>query len=94
MKYTLYSIRDRKSHYGAIFMDENDEVAKRGFAMSLGNASSIVGFAPSDFDLYALGTFDSSVGTVVPYPVPEFVANAADMVNLFGEVRADALKNT
>lgn len=92
MIYNIYSIRDRKANYGSVFVELNDDLAKRGFAMSLRGADSIIGFAPFDFDLYCLGTFDSASGTISSHP-HEFVANGADMVNLYKERFEDAIAN-
>lgn len=66
MKYGVYSYRDNKTSFGQIWYDHNDEAAKRGFAMMMNNPSGIMGFAPADFDLFRIGTFDSDNGQLVP----------------------------
>lgn len=66
MKYGVYSYRDNKTSFGQIWYDHNDEAAKRGFAMMMNTPSGIMGFAPADFDLFRIGTFDSDNGQLVP----------------------------
>lgn len=61
----LYSVRDVNVGFNQPFADKNDEVATRGFAYAVNN-SDIMGFAPKDFDLYLLGSFDEKTGEIKP----------------------------
>lgn len=62
MIYGVYAYRDNKTSFGPIWHDYNDESAKRGFSMMMSKIDSIIGFAPADFDLFKIGTFDSDTG--------------------------------
>lgn len=59
----LYSVRDLNSGFNQPWCDKNDECATRGFAYSVNN-NDIMGFRPSDFQLFQVGTFDMDTGDV------------------------------
>lgn len=70
----VYSIRDSKTCYMPTFCDDSDSSAIRGFAFSLKNGDGIIGFAPGDFSLFRVGTFDTVSGTIIPC-TPEFLCD-------------------
>ena len=75
MVYGVYAFRDNKTSFGQIWNDHNDESAKRGFAMMINNADGLMGFAPSDFDLFKIGEFDSENGQLSPVWPIEYLVN-------------------
>lgn len=78
MKIRLYSVRDHKSGFWPPMQDINDAVAQRNFAYMINN-NPTVGFAPMDYDLYFVGTFDDESGLMQPEKVPQFVCAAGDV---------------
>lgn len=74
MVYGVYAFRDNKTAFGQIWCDSSDEAAKRGFSMMINNGDGIMGFAPSDFDLFKIGEFDSDNGQLTPcWPITYLV---------------------
>lgn len=80
MTYGVYSFRDNKTSFGQIWYDHSDESSKRGFAMMVNNPDGIMGFSPSDFDLFKIGEFDSETGQLDPVWPIEFLCNGRAMV--------------
>lgn len=81
MIYNVYCIRDLKVGYMQPSLDINDSAATRNFKLGLATVSpeSVMGFAPEDFDLYRIGTFDTEKGVISPLTVPEPIANGASL---------------
>lgn len=79
MKYPIYSYRDAKAWFGQPMIDNNDESAIRGFAYAINNATGIMSFSPSDFDLYKIGIFDSEKGTVEPVQPIQLVVSGSSV---------------
>lgn len=73
MKYGIYSMRDKHTGFVSPTFDLNDQSAARNFSMALTTSGGVLGFAPSDFDLYLLGTFDTDSGVITPVSLPELV---------------------
>lgn len=86
MKYGIYVVRDAKSEFMSPTYDLNDESAIRNFAYAINNSGSIMGFAPSDFDLYKIGYFDAQKGLfdLSDHPVPEFIVSGASVFGVKG----------
>lgn len=76
----VYSFRDNKTSFGQIWFDNGDESAKRGFAMMVNNPDGIMGFSPSDFDLFKIGTFDTETGRLDSIWPIEFLVNGRALV--------------
>lgn len=85
-KYPVYSYRDKSVGFGAPVVESNEYCAKRGFAMRVTNDPGVMGYAPSDFDLYKIGEFDTKTGLLDPC-TPQFVVNGATVVGDKDEVR-------
>lgn len=81
MKYPIYSYRDNKSDsaFGVPLVEENELTAVRRFSYEINN-SGMMHFAPSDFDLYKIGEFDSKKGELVGC-LPEFVVSGSSVFN-------------
>lgn len=77
MTYNIYSIRDNKTAFMAPQLDINHKSAVRNFDLTLATVSgdSIMGYAPEDFDLYFIGSFDTESGIVSPLSVPELISS-------------------
>lgn len=78
MKQRLYSIRDLKAGFWQPNVQMNDEVAKRNFAFSVSNNEGVVGFQPSDFDLFYIGEFEEKTGTLIPVDIPQLLMNGSE----------------
>lgn len=80
MIYGVFSYRDNKSSFGQIWYDRSVDAAKRGFAMMVNQPDGIMGFAPSDFDLFKIAEFDSVTGQLDPIWPIEFIVNGRDLL--------------
>lgn len=80
MKIPVYSYRDAKSGFGTPVCDQNDVTATRGFAFAINNRDGIMGFAPSHFDLYKIGEFDTEKGTLKSM-TPTLVVSGSSVFN-------------
>lgn len=70
----VYSMRDKHTGFLSPTFEVNDQVAIRAFSYALLNTpGSVLGFAPTDFDLYCLGSFDTDTGFISSLPVPSLV---------------------
>lgn len=87
MTYGVYGYRDNKFAFGPIWMDQNDEVAQRGFAFMINNREGIFNFAPADFDLFKIGTFDSETGQIESVWPIQFICNGLNVVDRAYEER-------
>lgn len=71
----VYCIRDVKVGYAAPYVHTNNESAQRDFSYKLHN-NEVLGFSPSDYSLYRIGTFDSESGRLTPED-PEFIVEGS-----------------
>lgn len=79
----VFAIRDKHAGFGTPFVDTNEYTAKRGFAMAVNNGgSSMMAFAPSDYDLYKVGTWNSENAVFTPCDngLPFLICNGASLV--------------
>lgn len=81
MTYNVYAMRDLKTGFLKPELDINHQAAIRNFKLGLATAhgESILGFAPEDFDLYYIGTFDTDSGIISPLTVPELVSSGGSL---------------
>lgn len=81
MIYPIYCIRDNKVGFDTqLMLQANEQVAVRGFSYMVNNPQGIPGFAPADFDLFEIGSFDSDTGELKPQ-LPRFVVNGVNVLN-------------
>lgn len=81
MIYNVYAIRDQQSgRFMQPMNDLNDQTAKRGFSQAVNTPGGIIGFAPKDFDLYQVATFDDTTGHYEPLLAIQMVCNGAQLV--------------
>lgn len=79
MIYNLYVYRDRlKTDFSLPMVEVNDMVMKRNFENLCTNDHN-VSFAPQDYDLYCVGTFDTESG-LFETKMPEFIVNGGSLV--------------
>lgn len=74
----LYSVRDLATNiFNQPWCDLNDEAALRGFSYQINN-NDLMGFKPSDFQLFQVGEFDSDKGDV-KHIIPVLVSRGEDV---------------
>lgn len=78
MTYPVFSVRDVKANgFTPPTVYVNSEVAKRDFDYRLHNDNSM-GFSPSDYELYMVGSFDPETGKIEGC-LPEFIVGGAEL---------------
>lgn len=77
MKMLLCSVRDLKTGFFTPTLEKNEQSAKRNFLNMLRNANSdsLLAYAPSDFDLYVIGSMDIETGVIEPETIPRLIMN-------------------
>ena len=82
MKMPVFAIRDQRS---AEFLfpapDANELCAKRSFQRAVCSGEGLIGFSPEDFDLYQVGSYDSTSAQFESC-IPEFVCNGIDVLDM------------
>lgn len=91
MKYELYTLKDNKIKvFTPPFIGQNDEWAKREIAtMVISNPALMVSRFPSDFSLYAVGTWSDATGVDLGSSTksePRFVGTVEQIVDELGAV--------
>lgn len=81
MIYPVMSIRDKYTTFMAPTIDQTVESAKRNFAFAINNNPGIMQFAPSDYDLYQIGSFDSVTAELTPCEPIQFICNGVEVFN-------------
>lgn len=81
MKYPIYSYRDTKAGFGNPVCDMSDQTAIRGFSFAINNRDGLMNYAPKDFDLYKIGTFDTEKGVITPEQIPILVVSGSSVYN-------------
>lgn len=83
MKTNIYSVKDHKFLFGDVFQSPDDSTAVRYFGMIVNNTrvgNNLMNYAPQDFDLFRVGSFDSETGQVDSVWPVEFVINGSNLV--------------
>lgn len=78
MTKSVYAIRDVKTNWLDPFVEVSDDAAIRGFKYALSNGDVLFGFAPEDFSLYKVGTFDTATGAISG-TLPAFIFDGASV---------------
>lgn len=78
MKKRMYCVRDNKVSFWSPQEDQNDQSAIRNFGYLLTHNDMIM-YAPQDYDLYFVGTFDSDSGVMEPVTPIQFIASGASV---------------
>lgn len=70
MIYSIFSVRDLKGDFYSPRIEQNDVSAIRWFSMTVNTPETLTNFAPADFQLYRIGTFNSETGLITPLNLP------------------------
>lgn len=75
MIYPICAIRDAKTQFYPPMIHENEVAAIRQFGMLINNSTGAENYAPGDFDMYVVGSFDSEKGVITPeVPIRQLVS--------------------
>ena len=81
MKMPVFAIRDQRAvEFLSPWPDSNDFCARRTFQRMVCSGEGMIGFSPEDYDLYEIGTYDSTSAQVESC-VPEFICNGIDVLD-------------
>jgi hypothetical protein len=79
----VYSVKDQKAEFFmSPFIQRNKGEAIRGLEQAGKDPKSLIHSSPVDFDLFELGEWDDTTGSIVPHESPEHVINAKDIQTL------------
>lgn len=77
----IYAIRDSKVNFQQLLMlNDTDPAMSRGFGFMVNNPESVMNYAPKDFDLFKVGTFDTASGKIDPIVPAEYIMNGVDCI--------------
>lgn len=77
----VFSLFDRKlREYGGLVQANNGDACKRALIDGIRGSGSLVEKHPEDFDLMAIGFFDTDTGVFVGEKVPLLVDNVASLI--------------
>lgn len=80
MIYNIYSIKDVKTGFLNIHLEQNDAAATRNFGSMCMNDDSLMHKFPNDYSLYLLGTFDTEDASIELQKTPKHLADGYDFV--------------
>lgn len=75
---SLYAVRDSKTGWMLPTEDLNDESAKRNFLYACSTNPGIIAFAPADYSLYRIGTYDTDSGKLTNLDSSVYLCCGAD----------------
>nr|CAI9750858.1 DNA binding protein [Microvirus sp.] len=76
MKYNVYSIRDSRTGFLSLVLEQNDLSAQRNFEHACMQADSLMYSHASDYSLCRVGTFDTDTGCVESQ-LPEVIVDGS-----------------
>lgn len=79
MKYLIYAIKDTKSGFLNPSFEINESIAVRNFKYAMSHEDSLFKFAPSDFELWKIGTYDTDTGYIDDCK-PEYITGGKDEI--------------
>lgn len=79
MTYPIYSVRDLKGDFYAPRIDQNDDSAVRWFTMTVNTPETLTNFAPSDFQLFLIGYFNSETGVITASELPQLIVSGSSV---------------
>jgi hypothetical protein len=81
MKLEMFSVYDQKARaFCTPFFCPNEHVALRAFTSSANDQTTEIGRYPTDFSLFALGSFDDATGAFDIKSEPQHIALALTVV--------------
>ena len=82
MIYGVFSIRDKATCFMSPIVDVSEKSAIRNFARAVNNPDGLMEFAPGDFDLYQIGTYDDQTGKLEALSPVVMIASGSNMVGV------------
>lgn len=79
MIYPIYSVRDLKGDFYAPRIEQNDDSAIRWFSMTVNTPETLTNFAPADFQLFRIGSFDSETGLITSLNLPVLLTSGNEV---------------
>ena len=79
MKYPCFAIRDIKQGFGYPRLNLNEAMMKRQFGYEINQEGSLMEYAPSDYELYKIGEYDTDNGRMYPDDVATFICNGTEV---------------
>lgn len=76
---SVYAVRDNKVGFLDPVFEVNDDVAIRNFSYAINNATGMMAFAPSDFDFYRIGSFDTETSVLTDLTPPVMVVSGSSV---------------
>ncbi|UPW40973.1 nonstructural protein [Sigmofec virus UA08Rod_5899] len=89
MMYGVFSVRDVKTGFMTPTIDQNDDSAARNFYHAVVSTDGILQTYASDFSLYRIADFDSDTGRMIPFDIPEMIAEGAHALRVLGKESKD-----
>lgn len=77
----VYSVRDCKSGFGPLMLQDNDAVAMRAFSVTVRQADSMMHWCAPDYALYSVGSFDDDTGLFHSLEVPKHICDAVSCLD-------------
>lgn len=77
MKFEIYAIKDTKTNYRNILLQQNQNVARRTFKALANDKNSEINTYAEDMELWRLGTWDNITGQITAEE-PCFICKAID----------------
>lgn len=77
MNKKIFAIKDVKSGFGNLYIEQNELVALRNFSQVCTDPKTQIYEFPEDFSLYCLGVFDGETGEIIasePVKVAEAIS--------------------
>jgi len=82
MKQRMYAIRNSKAEcYNTPFFQKTHGEAERSFRELTRDSNSMVSKYPDDYDLWYLGEYDTTLGTVNALQTPQHILKAVNIPN-------------
>lgn len=79
-KQQLFAIRDQKTeHYTQPWLAHTPGEAQRNFQRLVDDSNTQVGQFPTDYDLYSLGSYESSTGKITAHDTPQHIVHGAQL---------------
>lgn len=79
---TVYCVRDGLTGYMSPTLDTSDESSIRSFAHAVYRSDTIMTTFSKDYDLFAIGTFDTDSGLLAPIVPPRHLISGVNAYNL------------
>lgn len=79
MIYPVISIRDNKTGYLPVQVDQSVEAAKRNFEFAINKSDSLMYAYAQDYDLFKVGEFDTETGILVTVNPPELICSGYEL---------------